>query len=353
MGSDEAALELASDLLMPPPPAIGGDEAARIVAALYGIAGSATPLPSERDRVFRIDGDDGISRLFRLANPAEDPAVGSFQTEALEHLRRVAPELPVQRMIPMRDGRLEAKVAVAAGVECCARMLSYLPGQPLRGVPYSERHAAQVGRLAAELARALRGFFHPAAGYRLYWDIKHAHRLRGFIPFIQDAGLARLVTMALDAFERDVLPRIPSLRAQVLHDDLHSGNLLVAQDDPTRVVGVLDFGDMVHTAVVSDLGVAAAFQVNLEGDALADVCRLVAAYHAVSPLEPLEIDLLPGLMAARNCIGVLVEAWRNRQSHEYERPAIYSRAALARLALIPAEEAKARLRRACSMETAS
>ena len=59
-----------------------------------------------------------------------------------------------------------------------------------------------------------------------------------------------LVRRAFDRFEAEVAPRWPALRAQVVHGDLTLDNALL--DDENRITGIVDFGDMSHTALVAD-----------------------------------------------------------------------------------------------------
>ena len=57
-----------------------------------------------------------------------------------------------------------------------------------------------------------------------------------------------------------MLPRLAALRAQVIHNDYHLYNVLVAPDDQARIVtGIIDFGDMVHAPLVGEVATAAAF----------------------------------------------------------------------------------------------
>ena len=59
------------------------------------------------------------------------------------------------------------------------------------------------------------------------------------------------MTAVLDRFEAVVDPIWPALRAQVVHGDLTSDNALV--DDHGEISGIVDFGDMSHTALVTDI----------------------------------------------------------------------------------------------------
>ena len=154
-----------------------------------------------------------------------------------------------------------------------------------------------MGRMAARLSVGLQGFSHPAANHVLQWDIKQAARLRPLLPHI-DPDIRSLATEVLDRFDRDLAPLLPGLRAQVVHNDLNPHNVLVDPHDPTRITGVLDFGDMVETPLICDAAVAAAYQIN-PADARASLHAFAAAYHANLPLTAQEIRLLPDLTATR------------------------------------------------------
>ena len=74
-----------------------------------------------------------------------------------------------------------------------------------------------------------------------------------------------MVATALDRFDAQVAPVLGGLRAQVVHNDLGRANVLV--DDRGAVSGIIDFGDMTHTALVCDLAVAIGDVVNGRADA--------------------------------------------------------------------------------------
>ena len=157
-----------------------------------------------------------------------------------------------------------------------------------------------LGRLAARLDLALRGFFHPAAGHELMWDIKHASRARDLLVHIDHERKRALAQRCLDNFEAHALPLLPRLRAQVIHNDLNPHNVLVAPDASHRIAGIIDFGDMVHAPLINNLAVAAAYQLAPTGHPLETAAQMIAAYHEVLPLEPVELDILFDLIMTRD-----------------------------------------------------
>ncbi|MGV8989266.1 MAG: phosphotransferase [Cypionkella sp.] len=271
------------------PPILSPDEALVLVQAHWGLTGSLAALTSERDLNYRLT-TPASRYVVKLANPAEPVAVTRFQTRALLHLETSA--LPVPRVLRTTVGATE--VATPHGM---LRVLTYLDGQPLHLTTKSTTQRQAIGRVAALLTLGLQGFTDPAARQDLQWDIRHAARLRPLLPHIPK-DLRTLCTATLNSFEDEVLPHLADCRWQVVHNDLNPHNLLTDPADPTKIAGILDFGDMVETPLVCDMAVAASYQVDPDApfDSLADFAR---AYHATLPLTALEQGLFPALTATR------------------------------------------------------
>ena len=107
-----------------------------------------------------------------------------------------------------------------------------------------------------------------------------------------------------------VLPRFGNLRWQVIYNDLNPSNVLVDPDDPDRVVGIIDFGDMVRAPLIVDVAVAATYQLRHTPDPFEAATQFIAAYHSVTPLEETETDLLFDLVATRLAMSVIINTWR-------------------------------------------
>jgi len=106
----------------------------------------------------------------------------------------------------------------------------------------------------------------------------------------------------------------PRLRQQVIHNDLNDMNLLVDPHDEAVIVGVIDFGDLVHTALVADIAIVAADQL-AAGESVRDsIAAVVMGYHETLPLLPSELDLLNPLIAGRVLTDVVIPAWHRRRN---------------------------------------
>jgi len=290
-------------------------DAEGIADRIFGIRGTAKPLVSERDQNFQLRVDGGRSYVLKIANPAEDPAVLDFQTQALLHIARVDPELPVPHLVSTVEGAPSCVIDGADDRRFITRLLSYLPGGMLGDAKTSPALLRDVGAIAARLGQALRGFFHPAARHELPWDITQAPALRARTHCIEDPVMRRMVEGVLDRLSDEVLPALARMRAQVIHNDVSCNNTLV---DADRVVGVIDFGDMIHAPLVCDIAVPIAELIVGVDDPFGVAMEIAAGYCSVEPLRIEELDVVFDLVVARTAMAIVISAWRVADHPENE-----------------------------------
>ncbi|MFC3074309.1 phosphotransferase [Shinella pollutisoli] len=342
------------EMLNSPPPAIDEATAARLMQRHFGISGSAETLACERDANFHIVADDGRKFTLKVSNPAEPEINTNFQTEALLWLERRDPGLPVPKALRALDGRSEFPLVLEDGRSSVIRVLTWLDGFPVVRVGVTPALRRDLGRALARLGIAFEGFDHPASSHEILWDVKNASRLRPLVEALTEPDLRRQLTAELDHFDADVLPVLATLRQRVVHNDLNLHNAVLEPTDPDRITGILDFGDMVKTALIIDLAVAASYHTQEAEGCLAAVCDMVRAYHEVLPLERREIDVLRDLIVARLMTTVAITEGR---AARYPQNAAYilrnngpARMGLRLFATLPRDQVTAALRAACSME---
>lgn len=297
-------------------PRLSQDKVEGLVHRLYGIEGRAHPLAGERDQNCCVETADGSRYVFKISNPSEPVPVVDFQIGALEHIARVSPKLPVPNVVRTLAGRTRDTVTLPCGAQATVRMLSYLDGIQIRETPRTAMQRRAMGTFLAKLNLALRDFSHPSATHDLLWNVSAAHRLTVMFDAIDEAPRLALAKAFMKRFTDHVLPCLASVRAQVIHNDYHLYNVLVAPEDQERIAGVIDFGDMLHAPLVGEVGTAAAFHSAGCADLFEGPAQFVGAYHATLPLTDAEQEIVADLMATRHLITALISEWRAKRYPE-------------------------------------
>jgi hydroxylysine kinase len=328
-------------------PALSTAEVESLVRRLYGIDGKAELLVAERDQNCLIRTATGERYVLKISNLSEPISIVDFQIAALDHAARTGPALPLPHVARTLAGHTRDVVVVPEGGRCTVRMLTYLDGLQVQKTCRSTAQRRAMATCLAALNLALKDFTHPAAAHDLLWNVATAHHLRDKLDCIADPGQRAIATLFMDRFTDTVLPRLGSLRAQVIHNDFHLYNVLVDPNDQDRVTGIIDFGDMVHAPLIGEVATAAAYHMGSEQDPFEGPAQFVGAYHAVLPLTAAEQEVAADLMATRHLISVLISEWRaaryteNRDYIMRHNPAAWQ--ALSQMADLSRNESRDRL----------
>ncbi len=186
-----------------------------------------------------------------------------------------------------------------------------MPGRNLEPGALDFTTIRRIGEVTGRLSHALRGFFHPAAGRAIEWDQKQLPGLMAHAALVSDPARRRLLETVLDRFVERVEPAFPSLRAQVIHNDVTLDNLLIGSDG--EISGVIDFGDMAHTALVLDVPATLQSLVRDRDDIFDVAAAFLAGFTSVVRLERQEAELLGDLLAGRMAQTILISAWRTQR----------------------------------------
>lgn len=301
-------------------PEFSVQQAAELVSKIYGIRGDATPLPSERDQNFRIESETGERFVFKIANGGEHRETLEAENRAMLHADRHGALCP--RVIPASSGDFISKIPTADGGSHFIRLISFLPGVPMGSV---QRHTSELlnslGRCVGRIDRAFADFDHPAVHRTFHWDLAHGlavverHR-----PLVADERIGALIDEWVDGFRHRVVHLLPGLRKSVIHNDANDYNVIVGNGDDTdlharnqRVVGIVDFGDMVYSYTVCNPAIAIAYAILDKPDPLSVAADILSGYHGAFPLREREVEALFGLIGLRLCQSACLAAYQQQQ----------------------------------------
>ncbi|WP_433850752.1 phosphotransferase [Brucella pseudogrignonensis] len=286
------------------------EEAVELALEHYGLTVSAHRLSGEKDSNFRIRTEAGADYLLKVVSPGEDPAVTNMHTLALRHVAQRDPGMPVQRVVPDLQGRGDFEIVCSPGDRRTVRLVTFTKGALQRKTPQTARQRRNIGAMLARLQLALEDFRHPAEGHFSTWDLQNAQSLRPMIAQIENPSQVAELLSWIDRFAEEVEPQSSLLRAQIVHNDLNSDNVVVDPQATDQVAGIIDFGDMVHTPVMFDVAVAAAYQLTEADDPLAAACEFLSGFHEKRPLLSEEIDLLFTTIITRMVMRIAITEWR-------------------------------------------
>lgn len=281
------------------------------LALHFGLRGDLVLLAAEREQVFSLTVKDGTTLIVRASAIDAMADSAHAQVDALEAVAAADPSLPVPRVRRSRRGVAIERIREREN-EYQIRVLSCLPGRPL-AAPWSDAVLHQIGSMVARLDSALATCGPCKTGFPLLWNLLDAHEIRPLARFIRDTRLRAMVERVLDDFEAVALPRLRDLPAQLIHNDISPKNLLFHGGDPIEVSGIIDFGDVVHSPRIVDLGIAIARFASPNAP-LTSVAPLVLGFSEVLPLDALEVRLLPCIVRTRLAMRVAIWSWRLQHS---------------------------------------
>lgn len=284
-------------------PRFTAPEALAAAARHFGIRGSASALPSERDQNFLVADAAGGKYVVKIANAGDAPELLEFQIQAMRRVERLTPDWRVQRVLGSLQGSDITKIHnPRTDTDHCLRVLTWMDGEVLaQSRPRGSVLLESIGANMAKVDAALRDFSHPAMHRSLQWDLRRAGMARENAALLPHDRRAR-VERHFSQWERIDWT---ALRHSVIHGDANDHNVIVADG---RMVGLLDFGDMVYTATVCDLAVALAYAMLGEREPMAAAAQVIRAYQGQYPLNEPEQRVLFPLVMSRLSMSVCYSA---------------------------------------------
>lgn len=281
-------------------------EAEKLVRVYYGLNVKAKSLTGEYDFNFLVTSDEGTRYIFKIADSRNSPHFLDAQVKIINHLAHSPLDDKFSRHILNLQGD-ELTIHEVGEEKYFIRLLSFLEGRfwlNLKDKPDSLY--SNLGKFLGEMDKALADFSHPAMHRHYVWDISNAMDANRKLHCIKNHERKRIAAYFLLQFEIEVLPHISFLRHAYVHHDVNDTNVLVMDN---KISGLIDFGDMVYTALINNVAVACTYAIMNVDDPLHAATLVVRGYHSVYPLTAQELNLLYYLIAARLCISVTQSAW--------------------------------------------
>jgi len=279
---------------------------ARTLADTWGIEAELSPLPGEFDLNFLATARDGQRVVLKVMRPGCGTEFVDLLTAAHLHIGRHDSTVPAPRVLPTRAGEPWCACPDADGESRLAWVLAGLDGTTWATVrPRALALITELGGDIARLDQALAGFAHPGLARDLKWDLRHVDWVGSQCRDIADPARRTIVQRIL-AHATELRPALMRQPMAPIHNDLNDHNILVATDEDgaRRITGLIDFGDIIAGPVVAELAITGAYLVLDHPAPERALAALVAGYHAVSPLNEAQADLVWPLLLLRLAVSV-------------------------------------------------
>lgn len=281
-----------------------------VLQSRYHLTGRLLSVATEKDDTFRLRTKDA-EYLVKVSPPDEAQMIVGLQTAVMRFLEGTAVELPIQRVRLTVDGRDEVIIETNDGRTRVLRVFSFVEGAVWAQTTPDGEQLAKAGEMLGRVDVALEAYAHPADRRGLVWDIRHFHELTELVEHTPNAGHRRLAQSVFRLFDATIVPRLNDLEMQVIHGDYSPYNVIVDERSDDYVIGVIDLGDTMRSAVIFDPAVAVANLLGRTPDQPWREARaFVAGYERKRPIKDDELPLLPIAALARLTLRALLANWR-------------------------------------------
>ncbi len=300
-------------------PEVSTDDAAALCDACFLAPSRVRELDGYQDANFRVEGPGGASFTLKLSRASEqepsEQATGlELERVVLDHLERLDwPGIP--RLIESRAGRLVERVGWEDEI-LDVRLLTWVAGDPMSSAePWAESLLTELGLYLGNLDKALAEL--GAIGEReLDWDLGRLTERRGDLALVASTADRAMLEGNIDTFlaAREAC-RAAGAPRTLIHHDANPHNVVVSSRDPVsaRLVGLIDFGDLLRTETVQELAIAAAYVGFGAEDPWRTTWPLARGYHEARGLDEEELRLLLPAMRARLTMSALMVAKRRHE----------------------------------------
>jgi len=281
-------------------PNFSAKDAEVILLQQFGVMAETRPLPSYNDQNFHVIADNGRQFVLKISSLEDSRDDLMLQNGAMAHLQATVGDV-CMKPIPTRDQQLITAIT-QNGHSYLVRLMTWVQGTPYAKMDtLSADFHYNVGRFVATMDRALSSFTHPASQRDTVWDLAQAKGIRPYVSAIDNPDKRAIVNRALHEYEQRVHSQLSILRQQIIHGDVNEYNVLC---NGKVVTGIVDFGDVIQTAMVCEPAIAAAYATLNQPDPLLTAVHLISGYHSINPLSDKEFELLFNLIKMRLCISV-------------------------------------------------
>ena len=301
-------------------PEFSNKEINHLLASEYELTGTLTSLPGYCDQNLLLTCANNRRYIVKIANSSEAKIELEMQNAAMAHLHEKSMATPY--CLNSVNGHQIENIVNDAQQEFSFRVLTFLEGQ-FYAQSQSSAHSPMLwqdlGEFLGTLDNALSDFNHVGAYRYLEWDLAQGNGVCHTKKHLLEDEQLELVNYFLNYYQANTLPLLSRLPQGVIHNDANDYNLLINDiTTPSKISGLIDFGDMVYSHKINELAIACAYALMNQEKPLEALKHIVSGYHKTSPISDDELSVLYSLITLRLCTTVCNSAKAIKESPDNE-----------------------------------
>ena len=159
-----------------------------------------------------------------------------------------------------------------------------------------------LGILLGNLSKQLQNLIKPSAFRKFEWDPSNISWISREINLFKGKNKT-IILKNLEEHNFFVKKNLKNLRFSLTHGDANNYNLVVKNN---KVVGLLDYGDMIYAPTINDLAISLSYALMNKNDIYSTLKNIVISYNNIFPITLEEIFSLMSLVKARLTITVVM-----------------------------------------------
>ena len=256
-------------------------------------------LNSERDSNFIINIGSKKKYILKISNSLESKDLLYLQDYILSEL---AKRKNINKFVPKK---IHSSIKVYRDLinrKCYVRILKYIDGSMYATVKSNSLLEKSLGSLLGNLSKELQNLLKPSAFREFEWD---PSKINWILKEIKTFKLKKKQIILKNIKEHNffVINNLNKLRYSLTHGDANNYNLVVKKN---RVVGLLDYGDMIYAPTINDLAITLSYALMNKDDIYNTLKNIITSYHKAFNITFDEIFSLMSLVKARLTITVVM-----------------------------------------------
>lgn len=278
------------------------------LSSIYEIAEIVKSLPGEKDLNFLVKTSNNQKAILKLYAVDRDYGFFDMIEKVLIYLSSQDHTIELPILIKTKDDKNRCSITFQDH-QYETHLLTWVEGDLwAKRNPIFDNDCQSLGQKAGWLDALLTNFEHPYCERSFKWDVDQFRWIEPHLEIFEGDQKA-----VMDHFYKSMIEKqelFSTLPKAIIHNDLNDYNILLSDQE---VSGFIDFGDMMKSTRVNELGVCLAYTMMNCQDAIQRALSIIHNYHSVHPLQEDEMEALYYSIATRLMISVTFSALRKKK----------------------------------------